>query len=670
MPIAQIGALCEQLVLDHRYDKNGRSVIEPKVDRPGEEEVEDEYANYALVFRRFFNDKHEMVSTRVDINSRPLLAVFSEIVKYYPSHPERFAGVLTINSPFMILYHHWDQLKDYCEKTEDDVTRMHLDFLLDFMDRELGDDAVKVERLLDTKHISFPTLWTIFQPGDLLLQRLEGGYQRLWRIVQVELDQDNRGRYLGITVSGCDYDGTEVGRHDSFIIIRESEVGRSCPLSSLSAIPLNYLDNPDDIIARMATRGRKFLDLQGIHVRRYDGRLQMLSRPALGFFSKDRSEYSGTFIPSSVSGRILIDTKTFMEENPFNPPQSLYDVVNEIPAEAPAHVVKSWDNMDPMLCPPYVHGFCPGIKQWCRFYIDQISEAEWHLGSFDDLILPASPKKVIQSLVSYHQYPDRNARDQQAQKGKGLVVLLHGVPGTGKTLMAESVSEMTKRALIVISSGELGTSVSDIDYNLTKFLQYATIWGAVVLIDEADVFLEARTRGLADRLEQNSLVAVFLRQLEYFHGIVFLTSNRATELDPAIKSRIHLFLEFSMPDRKAQETLWRLRLNKIAPQDCDFKLEEALKVVASTDMNGREVSNAVNTISTLARADKKKIQLQHFQTFVHVWDSFKQAVLEDRGEDGNGKLGTSWRWLQNTSFMVPLIVGGLAMGGWWKHMRR
>ena len=73
--------------------------------------------------------------------------------------------------------------------------------------------------------------------------------------------------------------------------------------------------------------------------------------------------------------------------------------------------------------------------------------------------------------------------------------------------MAESVSEMTKRALIVISSGELGTSVSDIDYNLTKFLQYATIWGAVVLIDEADVFLEARTRGLADRLEQNSLVA-------------------------------------------------------------------------------------------------------------------------------------------------------------------
>lgn len=61
---------------------------------------------------------------------------------------------------------------------------------------------------------------------------------------------------------------------------------------------------------------------------------------------------------------------------------------------------------------------------------------------------------------------------------------------------------------MVISSGELGTEVSDIDRNLTKYLQYATIWGAIVLIDEADVFLEERMSGAsADRLEQNSLVA-------------------------------------------------------------------------------------------------------------------------------------------------------------------
>lgn len=78
---------------------------------------------------------------------------------------------------------------------------------------------------------------------------------------------------------------------------------------------------------------------------------------------------------------------------------------------------------------------------------------------------------------------------------------------SGKTLAAESVSEYTKRPLLIISSGELGTQVSEIDQNLTAFLQYAAMWKAIVLIDEADVFLETRMTEVSNRLEQNSLVA-------------------------------------------------------------------------------------------------------------------------------------------------------------------
>lgn len=69
------------------------------------------------------------------------------------------------------------------------------------------------------------------------------------------------------------------------------------------------------------------------------------------------------------------------------------------------------------------------------------------------------------------------------------------------------MSEYTKRVLIVISSGELGSTVSHIDQNLRMFLQYAALWKAIVLIDESDVFLEARLTGVSNRLEQNSLVA-------------------------------------------------------------------------------------------------------------------------------------------------------------------
>ncbi|KIJ41614.1 hypothetical protein M422DRAFT_172003, partial [Sphaerobolus stellatus SS14] len=96
--------------------------------------------------------------------------------------------------------------------------------------------------------------------------------------------------------------------------------------------------------------------------------------------------------------------------------------------------------------------------------------------------------------------------------------------------------------LMVISSGELGTTVAEIEKNLTNFLQYAAMWKAIVLIDEADVLLKTRMTSVSNHLEQNSLVAVFLHQLEYFQGILFLTCNRGTALDPAIKSRMHLFL--------------------------------------------------------------------------------------------------------------------------------
>ena len=76
------------------------------------------------------------------------------------------------------------------------------------------------------------------------------------------------------------------------------------------------------------------------------------------------------------------------------------------------------------------------------------------------------------------------------------------------------VAEHTKRALIVITSGELGTDVAEINNNLRTFLQYAATWKAVVLIDEADVFLEARQEGATNRMEQNGLVAgLFLLSL-------------------------------------------------------------------------------------------------------------------------------------------------------------
>lgn len=129
-----------------------------------------------------------------------------------------------------------------------------------------------------------------------------------------------------------------------------------------------------------------------------------------------------------------------------------------------------------------------------------------------------------QALVESHKYHAAESIDDVIQgKGKGLVAVLHGPPGTGKTLTAEGISELLKCPLYMVSAGELGTDSRYLEAELQKILDICHAWGAILLLDEADVFLEKRN--IAD-IHRNALVSIFLRQLEYFQGILFLTTNR------------------------------------------------------------------------------------------------------------------------------------------------
>ena len=118
-----------------------------------------------------------------------------------------------------------------------------------------------------------------------------------------------------------------------------------------------------------------------------------------------------------------MDRKTFQEEN-------YLEKVSVIPQN-------SIGNAEKILCAPYVYGFSLARKDWAKFSVDLLSVVDWNKNAFDNLILKDGQKLVLQALVTSHAFPD-NARDQPMQKGKGLVILLHGSPGSGKTLTAGS----------------------------------------------------------------------------------------------------------------------------------------------------------------------------------------------------------------------------------------
>src|SRR5690606_880614 len=83
-------------------------------------------------------------------------------------------------------------------------------------------------------------------------------------------------------------------------------------------------------------------------------------------------------------------------------------------------------------------GFAAGIKLWCAMNVELISDPAWDENAFSKLVLPKAPKSIIKALASSHEWPEGGTRDAQSAKGKGLVILLHGAPGTGKTMTAES----------------------------------------------------------------------------------------------------------------------------------------------------------------------------------------------------------------------------------------
>lgn len=96
-----------------------------------------------------------------------------------------------------------------------------------------------------------------------------------------------------------------------------------------------------------------------------------------------------------------------------------------------------------------------------------------------------------------------------------------------------------KKPLYPITCGDLGSTAQEVETNLRKHFTLASKWDCVMLLDEADVFLARRKSADLDR---NSIVSVFLRMLEYYKGLLFLTTNRVGAFDEAFKSRVHISL--------------------------------------------------------------------------------------------------------------------------------
>lgn len=246
---------------------------------------------------------------------------------------------------------------------------------------------------------------------------------------------------------------------------------------------------------------------------------------------------------------------------------------------------------------PYVAVFDLQKHNFVDIHVNGLKKYEYDKSLIGKLILPENTKDLILILM---QSAGSVMDDIIAGKTGGIIVLATGEPGVGKTLSAEVASEELEKPLYVVQCSQLGTDEVALEKKLTRVLQRATRWGAILLIDEADVYIHER----GEDIQQNAIVGVFLRVLEYYRGILFMTSNRQTIIDDAIMSRVTAWVQYPLPGERIRE-IWRVLSVQFQISLSERDIDEMAGMFPT--ITGRNVKSLLKLSKLLADARREEV---------------------------------------------------------------
>lgn len=303
-----------------------------------------------------------------------------------------------------------------------------------------------------------------------------------------------------------------------------------------------------------------------------------------------RNWYTGTEF--RASGRVMVD---MLAMRTIDPNYRHYFALGSSRDEDDRASTEIPLTDDVLMCTsPYVYGFSFSAKVWGEMLVDNISDIKFRTDAYDRLVLDNDIKEMLIALVDN---PNSTGHDFIDGKGGGTIFLLAGSPGVGKTLTAEAIAEKLQQPLYMVGVGELGTDVEALEKHLRDILDIATSWGAVLLLDEADIFMEERDDV---NIERNAMVGVFLRMLEYYQGTLFLTTNRAKSIDDAFYSRISLAIKYEDLTEDNRNIIWSNILG-LYTNEADVDLSHVdIFQLAKFDINGRQIKNVARIVISLA----------------------------------------------------------------------
>ena len=509
---------------------------------------------------------------------------------------------------------------------------VHLGHFLRYLHEELDSIDEIYRSMKSERKISFDMLWALFPPGEIVSYPCNISDENLCGIVKsTEYRKDRRGIVqFKIKISKWDYNCKSWTEYSENRSVEEFKGDTS--FDSMKFYPLYFKDDPDATKVNFLNIGTKFCEMSMLEPNSFKNYKGSLYRAKV----VDRCV---VILKDNADGRVMLDLGSFSKMNPgylLGSAQPPCDVIrdNEVTA------IDITSAPERMYSPATVYGFSFRLKQWGCFSVCGLSEIEFNESAFEKLVMDEETKDLTDRMVCenvkqrrHHQprmddseFTNESSSgrlDLMDAKGEGCIILCYGPPGTGKTLTAESLAEKYNLPLWSLSVSELGTTPADLESMLLKIMDVAVRWSALLLLDEADIYLERRA---SSDLTRNAMTGVFLRQLEYFRGVLFLTTNRDKAFDDAFCSRITLFLRYENFTKEQRSQIWTNLLKRVGLKDLD---PDVLDEFIQYEFNGREIRNVMQSAQTVARSKKKPLAVEHIKQALRVLDS--AIKLQGRG---------------------------------------
>lgn len=543
--------------------------------------------------------------------------------------------------------------------------------------------------LLDSKPmIKYDTLWLLFKPGTYVYaqqsafvtmaleqysnypRKIPRGTSRFdeddgysawivsgWkhRLREPKADTDDPDEWydrLELQLWNVQYDGNSFQRMARQLFIFRFDGHK--PVMDLQVIPADLYDKSDGGLLRkkLEKRGQKMLSIlkEPVGHRQYD---------------HPRSGYQGQIIVDPAAyrqySRLMdrhMDYQLLHTQVVDHGGKRFGDIAkaNPLSSEAIERIRKFC-----ILLPQRIEGFGLKTKKWMVFEIDNISDKA-PLPSPNQLeselvLVSDADKDCLRTILPKGEHSTAVSTDFVPGKGEGKIFLLYGPPGTGKTLTVECVANDTCRPLLSLTAQDLGLE-NDVETHLRTFFTLAAKWNAILLVDEADLFLEQRKAGDLDR---NSLSIVFLRTMEYYKGVLFLTTNRPGHIDDSFISRITCPIAYPELSTETKVKIVRKFVKKFEETGTIAVDQGAMKYLEMNcqELNGRQIRNVMQNAVASAEVSQRSermfaaqhgrldgdedgpaivtVKLHHVKAAVERQSEFREYLKFLRGRDESSR---------------------------------